>query len=297
MRRILLCLPVLLAAMAPMSLHASVLFTDPPMVQVKPETTFQVDLAIDTQGEDVNALEGKIQFPKDLLTLKEVRDGNSIINFWVERAVPGDSPVSFSGIVPGGYQFPRGVILSLVFEAKASGEGAITLDGARVLRNDGNGTAVSLSLAPTVFRIAPDVEPSVPTVSPIDDRTPPEPFTPILAQDPTIFDGAWFLSFATQDKDSGIDHYEIRETTWWRGGGWTEGASPYLLKRQDPSRPIFVKAIDRAGNERVARVRSVGIEPFPYEIFAVFGILLVIAMLIAFVIGRRRASVRRRALR
>lgn len=273
--------------------HAAVLFTDPPSVEVRPGGTFQLDIAVDTQGQDINALEGKILFPAEILKLKEVRDGNSIINFWVERPTVSDAPVSFSGIIPGGYQFPRGFILTLVFEANAEGQGVVAVDAARVLLNDGNGTQAPLSLAPTMVRVASDVTQPAPGVEPIMDTVPPELFVPVLAQDPLIFDGAWFLSFATQDKGSGIDHYEIRESAWWGNGFWKTGTSPYRLLRQDPARSIFVKAVDKAGNERVVMVQPIGEAPFPYEICIVLGILLVIVSGAGYIFWKRRRAARR----
>ncbi len=44
---------------------------------------FEVGFFLNTEGEDINAVEGKIIFPKTLLELKEIKDGNSIINFWI----------------------------------------------------------------------------------------------------------------------------------------------------------------------------------------------------------------------
>ncbi len=288
---------VLLFGCIPTPSHAAVLFLDPPVVQVKPHSTFQIDLVIDTQTEDINALEGKLHFPADLLTVKEIRDGGSIINFWVEHPEIQESVVSFSGIIPGGYQFPRGNVLSFVFESKTNGDGQVTIDEARVLRNDGKGTSVALSLAPMAFHIAENVETVTPSVGDIQDHDIPELFTPVVAKDPLIFDGKWFLSFATQDKGSGIARYEVRESAWWGSGSWRTASSPYVLKRQDPARPIFVKAIDRAGNERVVQTTPIGTRTYPYEIFVAVGILLVGTITILFLRKRRASSKNRSVVR
>ena len=75
--------------------------------------------------EPLNAIEGKIRFPPDLLELKNIEDGNSIINFWIERPVAGEAgKITFSGITPGGYQGERGLVFSLIFLVKQEGMGA-----------------------------------------------------------------------------------------------------------------------------------------------------------------------------
>ncbi len=86
------------------------------------------------------------------------------------------------------------------------------------------------------------------------DTQPPEEFKPKIGQDPSLFEEKYFLSFATKDSGSGIDHYEILEA---RDGGeevWKIEESPYLLENQTLQSIIRVKAIDKAGNERIAEI-------------------------------------------
>ena len=80
---------------------------------------------------------------------------------------------------------------------------------------------------------------------------------PEIARDPTIFDGKWFLVFATQDKGLGIDHYEIKETRYRFFGSfsrWISAESPYALRDQELKSYILVKAVDKAGNERIVKI-------------------------------------------
>ena len=93
------------------------------------------------------------------------------------------------------------------------------------------------------------------------DSTSPEVFEPEIGQDPSMFEGKYFLSFATVDKMSGIDHHEAAEVK--RRGfvkgllkkeekvEWKKAKSPYLLEDQSLRSKIFVKAIDKAGNEQI----------------------------------------------
>ena len=93
------------------------------------------------------------------------------------------------------------------------------------------------------------------------DVTPPEEFTLEISQEPTVFEGKYFLSFATTDKTSGIDHYEVREGK----GDWKIAESSYLLEDQSLKSIIRVKAVDGAGNERIAEYLP-SRKPFPYWI-------------------------------
>ncbi|MFC1612689.1 hypothetical protein ACFL29_02465, partial [Patescibacteria group bacterium] len=80
-----------------------------------------------------------------MLELVEIRDGNSIINFWVEQPWHLEDcskvcKVGFSGIIPGGYLGTKSPVLSLFFETKEEGKALIAMNNARVLYNDGEGT-------------------------------------------------------------------------------------------------------------------------------------------------------------
>jgi len=87
------------------------------------------------------------------------------------------------------------------------------------------------------------------------DSTPPEDFKPEIGQESSVFEGKYFLSFVAQDTTSGIDHYEVAELTRTLWGSaeeqWETAKSPYLLKDQSLKSIIKIRAVDKAGNERV----------------------------------------------
>lgn len=245
---------------------------------------FAMTLFLNTEKEEINALEGAITFPQELLELKEIRDGGSIINFWLERPqAERGGKIVFSGITPGGYKSSKGSIFSIIFRAKTSGEGIINFESMRILKNDGQGTPARVRISPLHFAISEKLKQSPPEA--IKDTEPPESFVPELAHDSAFFDEKWFLVFTTQDKKSGIDHYEVKETRqriftpllpewrilksfpWeklhalWRGvtgftfnSPWISAESPYELKDQELRSYVLVKAVDRAGNARVVSV-------------------------------------------
>ena len=220
--------------------------------EIKTNQSFEVGVFINTDNEEINAIEGKIIFPQDLLEIKKINDGNSIINFWIEKPKStSEGQISFSGIVPGGYNNSQGLILAVTFLSKKEGNGAIKFSGVKVLRNDGKGTEAPLTISDFQFSISnPSAGKPVPqtAIPKTEDLNPPEEFTPQIAADPAIFNGKWFLVFATQDKGSGVDHYEVCEGK----RKCVTAESPYLLQNQDLDEAIIVKAIDKSGNEKVA---------------------------------------------
>ncbi|MBU4257208.1 cohesin domain-containing protein [Patescibacteria group bacterium] len=261
---------------------------------------FETILFLNTEGEDINAIEGKIIFPANILELKDIKDGNSIINFWIERPrSDAAGSVIFSGITPGGFRSENGLVFSLVFEPKERNKGQIEFSGIRALKNDGLGTPADVSTQPLEFEITEaDLPPEESIEIKVRDYEPPESFAPEIARDESMFGGRWFLVFATQDKGSGIDHYEILERREFRIQNLefrglirkilypisyilnplAVAESPYLLEDQELRSYIYIKAVDKAGNERIETI-------FPrnplkwYENYLIWGIIILGAVI------------------
>ncbi len=246
---------------------------------------FRVDMILNTSNEEINAVEGRIIFPSDILELKEIRTANSIVNFWVEKPRSNsDGQIIFSGITPGGYQGEKGLLFSLIFLPKKEGRGVVDIQEAKTLLNNGKGTEAPLSISPYQFTISPVVS-TAPSVPPIIDKEPPESFIPEIAQNPATFNGKWFLAFATQDKGSDIDHYEVKESRQKIFGifaKWVTAESPYILQDQELRSYIFVKAIDKAGNERIAKINPQNplgwYEDYENWIIIILGLVIVYAI-------------------
>lgn len=228
----------------------------PEQLTVSVGQEFSVELFLDTgNAENINAMEGTLSYANELLELKEIQDGNSIVNFWIERPRSDNTGyIRFAGITPGGYRGQKGSLFKIIFEAKASGSGIVEIREQNVLRNDGQGTSVPVQTNPFRFVISQTNSSAPRIVSHEKDRDPPEAFMPEIARDPNLFEGKWFVVFATQDKGSGIDHYEVLENRSQNIGNrsWVQEESPYLLQDQALKSYIYIKAIDKAGNERIA---------------------------------------------
>ena len=117
------------------------------------------------------------------------------------------------------------------------------------------------------------------------DATPPEDFQPQI----TEIEGKKYLVFATIDKTSGVDYYQVSEAD---GRGfirrliqkdikeeWKKAESPYLLEDQILRSRILLRAVDKAGNERRAEI----LPPFRIiweDIIILFLILIVIGVIL-----------------
>lgn len=246
----------------PISIKAAELKLNSSISEIGINQQFQVDLLLDTENEEINAVEGKVIFPEDLLELKEIKDNAAIVNLWIERpTAKTGNQIIFSGVIPGGYVGEKGLLFSALFQAKQKGKNVIKIYEAKTLLNDGQGTLSPLSIANFHFFISEQTPIlQIPKIE-IKDTDIPEFFTPLISQNPEIFNGKYFLVFLTQDKGSGIDHYEILEKeqknsirSLVKKEKWQIGDSPYLLKDQRLKSYIFVKAVDKAGNERIVRL-------------------------------------------
>ena len=241
---------------------------------------FEVHLYLNTEKQNINALEGEIVFPHNLIKLERIEDGGSIISFWVDNPQLKNGNIVFSGITPGGFSGTKGLILSMVFRPIKKGKGIIALSKARVLLNDGLGTETKTSLSRLSFIINRNYSSSSSSDITIEkDTTPPDPFHPMVSADETIFGGKYFLVFATQDKESGIDHYEICEGNQ----KCVVATSPYLLQNQNLNVNIIVKAIDRAGNERDEKLFPQK-QYYNYKKYLILVIIILIIVSIYFVL-------------
>ena len=109
------------------------------------------------------------------------------------------------------------------------------------------------------------------------DATSPEKFQAEIGQDPSVFEGKYFLGFSTTDKTSGVDYYEVKEGK----GDFKKAQIPYLLEDQTLRSKIVVRAVDKAGNEQISEILPPK-EPVPYLL--IVSILIGLGILISAII-------------
>jgi hypothetical protein len=277
----------------PLEVEGVVLYLEPSKGEYHSGDVFIVEARINTEKECINIVEVNISFPPDILEIVDFSQGNSILTLWIKPPKINQELglVSFSGGIPAGYcgkitgdPQPSNLLGKLIFQTKEFNRGQSSvelefLESSKVLLNDGLGTPAKLTIKGATFTIFPEKLkfPKNEWQRELEkDIIPPEPFEIEIHQNPTIFEGRYFITFFTTDKQTGIDHYEISETSDEKTENWKKGESPYLLKDQNLKSIIKVKAVDKAGNERIVEYFPQQ-KPFPYQLII---LVLIIGIII-----------------
>lgn len=247
-------------AFVPFAANAAVLYVNPTEGEHGLSDTFIADVRLDNQNECVNAMSVEVRYPTDTLRAVDFSKGNSILSLWIEepKINTDTGVVTFSGGIPGGYcgRIPGDPVLSnvlgkIVFSVIGAEKKEATIsitDASQVYLNDGQATRATLVTQSAVFQIKPTpLSSSNPWLNEVgNDTTPPDDFVVTVESTARVFGGNYYAVFSTQDKQSGIDHYEMFER-----GVWQTVTSPHELKDQYLLASVQVKAIDKAGNERL----------------------------------------------
>lgn len=249
-------------------------------VALNPGDIFTIDVLVDSEGRLLNAVDVEVMFPSDLMEYQSSDDSNSIINLWVTKPTFRDNEIiSFAGITPGGFAGHATNILTLNFKALTPGYGSIEISKAQLLKHDGLGTE-EFADKQNIFITVAEGESSVDEVS--LDAEKPESFTPAIVKDIDLYGGVNTLIFATQDKGVGMDRFEVKEGVF---GSYQIAESPYRLRHQSLDKKIFVKAVDRSGNERVEIVYPQNWRPWYKQRLVIVCILIL--CILAIYMGRK----------
>lgn len=309
----------------PENSNAATLYVDPFSTDVLKGDTVTVAVRLDTdESECVNAVDAVITYGEGIQAV-DVSRGRSILSLWVEEPTINQDArtITFAGGIPNGYcgRIPgdpslTNVIAELVFRAPGFTIGSRETDSvqvafgeqSRVLLNDGTGDEAPLRTVPGTLNLIQQVGTSTKDEwgDVVDqDNVPPQPFGMELVQNQSVFSGKYYIVFNTTDKQSGIDHYEVMEESrddlytfrWGRADApWMTAESPYVLNDQDLRSIIRVRALDKAGNERIAvLIPDDAIRPVPLMVW----VTLALAVLIALAVGAwamRWYLLRRRSL-
>ncbi len=236
--------------------YASVIFINSPNASSGGETVL---ISIDTEGKDINAVEMHLGFNPGEFQIKDVSDGGSIVNLWVQKPIFSNDAgtLDFSGIIPGGYTGTEGNVITIaIIPKQISNPEGFRVISDKILLNNGQGTSDETTVKNSGFKIESLAVPASPS-SRLDTQA-PDSFTPEIARDPNIFSGKYFLVFSATDQLSGIDRYEVMEVPTGLNintlNSWQRAGSPYLLKDQSLSSDISVRAVDRSGNFRMVKI-------------------------------------------
>ncbi len=262
--------------------HASNILIETESTNYRIGDIVRFDLYINTSGSLINTIETQVNFDSNDLKFFDFGDSDSVINFWIEKkSLP--NVINLSGIVPGGFASEKGNLISLYFETLSEGKKYLTVKDSVVFLNDGEGTEEKIPDSSFTILVSNEVNIDVKKgKNYIKDIYPPETFTPEISRSSSLFDNKWFLVFSTKDKDSGVSHYLIKESRYKPFlffKKWANSESPYILKDQSKSSFIAIKAVDKAGNERIEKLYPEKSRPLIEQIsigiaFGLIGLLL-----------------------
>lgn len=168
---------------------AASLSLSPSIVNVSAGQSFTVRVLASSPDQAMNAVQGTLAFPVGLLSVVSVSKANSIINLWVQEPSFSnqDGVVNFQGVVVNpGFQGNAGDIIDVVFDAKATGQAALSFSSGSILANDGQGTNILSTLTGGGATISP---PS-PGTSSIGQQG--VEFHPLITTVPPITSGQWY---------------------------------------------------------------------------------------------------------
>lgn len=262
--------------------------------------TYELKVFFDRENEEINAIEGQLTVPIPLVSDITIKDGNSAVSLWVQKPeltiTKNTGIINFSAVSPSGI---NGLLFSILFVGREPGNGYFDFTGTMLLA-DGKGTKLPIkqqnfelslkqasSSTEKLNEIVTDTE---------KDKTAPENFTILVARDPKIFDNKWFAVFNAQDKDSGIAFYEALETnkqdTPENQKTWEKTQSPHLFKNQNPPNFLYIKAVDKNGNYKIALWENPNKNPNNKEqnikIYVIITIIILILLAIFFEIYLRK---------
>lgn len=256
-KKIFFFILVLSAVLLPYSVFASTLYIDTDRSDFFVGDTIQFTVRINSENKEINAVEGEILL--DYLTgaasLADLNTAGSPFSLWPDKPLPSENntSVSFVGGSPGGLISTDAIVLNILLKLQKPGQITLSPNNIEVYLNDGKGTKDNVSINALQINVLPEQSdaPSVDDWNTIlsNDKIAPESFDITLGRDPSLFDNQYFISFFTTDAESGMAYYEVQEGK----GTFVRAESPYVLTDQSLLNVITVKAVDKAGNERVAK--------------------------------------------
>ena len=137
--------------------HSEIFFSPASATYIN-DSTFEVPLYVNTKGRSINAVDVRVKFDPNLLSVVNPSSGKSIIGVWVEAPSYDNTrgTAHVAGTIPDAITTESGLIMTLVFRAKGSGRAVVSIaDTSQVLLNDGSGTVTDLSSNRGIYTITP----------------------------------------------------------------------------------------------------------------------------------------------
>ncbi len=222
-----------------------------------------IDVMLDTQDENINALSGNLFFDSSILGNPSIHTEDSIVNNWIitptldQLHSTNMQKVSWSGIIPGGFEGVRspfyektrpGKIFQIVFTPLIKKETTIYLKDLDLKANDGLGSTIPVKN--TEFSFGIDyISANIDSIKPLNSTN----LHALVGRDKNIFDNKYFIAFEDAEDSSSIDHYEMLETymsspSLLINPDWQKVTSPAVLNDQERDSYIHLRAVGRDGS-------------------------------------------------
>lgn len=140
-------------------------------------STFTARIMINTEGQSVNAAEGRLSFNPREVTVANVSRSTSIFNLWTVEPTYSNTAgtITFGGGSPSGYSGSNGTVMTVTFRALNAGSPRVTFESGSVLAADGLGTNVLTSMNGASYTInAFEVNPEPEYIAPANTPAAPE---------------------------------------------------------------------------------------------------------------------------
>lgn len=247
------------AVVLPHSVFASTMYIDTDRSDFFVGDTVLFRVRVDSENKNINVVEGNILLNDSTgaVSLANMNTAGSLFSLWPNKPLPSENntSISFVGGSPRGLIANDAIVFNMALKLQKEGQVTLSPRNIEVYLNDGQGTKDKVSVRDFTITVAPGMD-GVPVTDDLGlilakDKTPPASFEPTLGKDPSLFENRSFLSFFTTDVGSGIAYYEVQEGD----GAFVQVESPYVLQDQSLRSLIRVKAVDRAGNEKVVEFK------------------------------------------
>ena len=227
-----------------------------------------VEVYLDTEGETINTIEGSVildGFTKDIIAIST---GESLLPLWPNKPSLVESKLSFTGGIPKGINGKSILLFIINLKPSTKDELRILPKDLYVYLNNGNGDSIKVNDR-TIFMVKGDtyLESTIP-----NDTTVPVSFNIDIGKDTNAYEGKYFISFFTTDKESGINHYEVKEGD----SDPVLADSPYVLRDQTLNSVVYIIAYDNAGNSKVEKYTPMYKLPMKIK----FSIILILSLLL-----------------
>lgn len=217
-----------------------------------------INLFLDTEGEQINSVDGTIILLDEGGGNFEVKDlsiTNSVFGMWPNKpSLEEGHKIKFVGGVVGGVKGDHLLLFKMIVKINQSGNFSIIPDVVTAYLNDGIPTKVIITKEISKIIVGEKKEETKDKWQEIisNDNTAPLAFKIKLVKDLYLYENRRFIIFETTDSGSGIDYYEVQE-------GEREpvrSGTNYILIDQNKNEKIIVTAYDKAGNFQVATINT-----------------------------------------